>query len=255
MGHARQHPALSDRLRACLVECEGRDVVQPCLQRQEEVFKACALSALLQFVQRNRLFLEEGPCLNAAQVGDMAAGAERLRDVAREAADIGAFGDVGDKGCLALLRFAGADSMQRGQDLSVRLVGRGTWEFDVLGYVQSRNFTNVVVSSTRFVPTLDQRNTPATGIGGKIEVRPPVGDDSVLRLGMDYRRASGTLYEDAISTATGAVTERRTAGGRNDDLGLFAELDRIGYSGWIGCEYKPATTTEAGLGWRQRLAH
>ena len=36
---------------------------------------------------------------------------------------------------------------------------------------------------------------------------------------------------------------------------LFAHLDRIGYSGWVGCEYKPATTTEAGLGWRQRLAH
>jgi hydroxypyruvate isomerase len=35
---------------------------------------------------------------------------------------------------------------------------------------------------------------------------------------------------------------------------LLAHLDRIGYSGWIGCEYKPATTTEAGLGWRQRLA-
>ena len=35
---------------------------------------------------------------------------------------------------------------------------------------------------------------------------------------------------------------------------LFAHLDRIGYAGWIGCEYKPATTTEAGLGWRQRLA-
>ncbi len=35
---------------------------------------------------------------------------------------------------------------------------------------------------------------------------------------------------------------------------LFAHLDRIGYSGWIGCEYKPATTTEAGLGWRARLA-
>ena len=36
---------------------------------------------------------------------------------------------------------------------------------------------------------------------------------------------------------------------------LFAHLDRIGYGGWIGCEYKPATTTEAGLGWRQRLAN
>ncbi len=35
---------------------------------------------------------------------------------------------------------------------------------------------------------------------------------------------------------------------------LFAHLDRIGYDGWIGCEYKPATTTAAGLGWLQRLA-
>ncbi len=34
---------------------------------------------------------------------------------------------------------------------------------------------------------------------------------------------------------------------------LFAHLDRIGYDGWIGCEYKPATTTQAGLGWRQAL--
>ena len=34
---------------------------------------------------------------------------------------------------------------------------------------------------------------------------------------------------------------------------LFAHLDRIGYDGWIGCEYKPARTTEAGLDWRQRL--
>ena len=30
---------------------------------------------------------------------------------------------------------------------------------------------------------------------------------------------------------------------------LFAHLDRIGYRGWIGGEYKPATTTQQGLGW------
>jgi hydroxypyruvate isomerase len=30
---------------------------------------------------------------------------------------------------------------------------------------------------------------------------------------------------------------------------LFAHLDRIGYTGWIGCEYAPAATTEAGLIW------
>jgi hydroxypyruvate isomerase len=35
---------------------------------------------------------------------------------------------------------------------------------------------------------------------------------------------------------------------------LFAHLDKIGYCGWVGCEYKPAGVTEAGLGWRQRLA-
>jgi hydroxypyruvate isomerase len=30
---------------------------------------------------------------------------------------------------------------------------------------------------------------------------------------------------------------------------LFRHIDRLGYTGWIGCEYKPATTTDAGLGW------
>jgi hydroxypyruvate isomerase len=33
---------------------------------------------------------------------------------------------------------------------------------------------------------------------------------------------------------------------------LLRHLDRIGYEGWIGCEYKPATTTEAGLHWINR---
>jgi hydroxypyruvate isomerase len=30
---------------------------------------------------------------------------------------------------------------------------------------------------------------------------------------------------------------------------LFNLLDRIGYTGWIGCEYKPLTSTEEGLSW------
>ena len=30
---------------------------------------------------------------------------------------------------------------------------------------------------------------------------------------------------------------------------LFKHIDQIGYDGWIGCEYKPAATTVAGLGW------
>lgn len=34
---------------------------------------------------------------------------------------------------------------------------------------------------------------------------------------------------------------------------LFQFIDRIGYKGWIGCEYKPASNTEAGLGWIKEL--
>jgi hydroxypyruvate isomerase len=30
---------------------------------------------------------------------------------------------------------------------------------------------------------------------------------------------------------------------------LFAHLERIGYAGWVGCEYKPRTTTYDGLDW------
>jgi len=30
---------------------------------------------------------------------------------------------------------------------------------------------------------------------------------------------------------------------------LFQHVDKLGYSGWIGCEYRPAAGTEAGLGW------
>jgi len=123
------------------------------------------------------------------------------------------------------LRFNGADSSSEAQDASLRLVGHGKWQFDLLAYVQARNFSNVVISSTRFVPVLDQRNTPSTGLGGKFELRPPVGDAHVLRLGMDYRRSDGELFETAISAFSGNVTARRNAGGTNSDLGFFVEDD------------------------------
>jgi len=35
---------------------------------------------------------------------------------------------------------------------------------------------------------------------------------------------------------------------------LFAHLDRIGYAGWVGCEYKPARDTESGLVWLEKIA-
>ncbi len=123
------------------------------------------------------------------------------------------------------LRFDGADSAIEGQDASLRVVGRGDWAFDAVAYVQARNFSNVVISSTRFVPVLDQRNTPATGTGGKLELRPPISEAHDVRLGIDYREASGELAEDAFSAFSGLLTQSRAAGGSTANLGLFVEDD------------------------------
>jgi iron complex outermembrane receptor protein len=122
------------------------------------------------------------------------------------------------------LRFAGANYRSEGQDASVRLLMKGPWQVDALAYVQARNFANVVISSTTFLKTLDQRNTPATGIGGKVELRPPVGAAHVLRIGTDTRFTGGDMWEDAYA-ATGAVTARRHAAGRQNVTGLFIEDD------------------------------
>jgi 2-dehydrotetronate isomerase len=34
---------------------------------------------------------------------------------------------------------------------------------------------------------------------------------------------------------------------------VFGELEKIGWDGWIGCEYRPRGGTSAGLGWLKRL--
>jgi iron complex outermembrane receptor protein len=125
------------------------------------------------------------------------------------------------------LRFAGADSHAEGQDASIRLVSRGEWKIDALAYLQARNFSNVVISSSTFRQTLDQRNTPALGLGGKIELRPPVGEEHLLRFGVDNRFASGDMYEDAYNAniAANPVTARRHAYGRQLTVGGFIEDD------------------------------
>lgn len=41
--------------------------------------------------------------------------------------------------------------------------------------------------------------------------------------------------------------------GEIDYRAIFAALDRLGYAGWVGAEYRPRGTTEAGLGWVEAL--
>ncbi|MDQ0471941.1 2-oxo-tetronate isomerase [Labrys wisconsinensis] len=35
---------------------------------------------------------------------------------------------------------------------------------------------------------------------------------------------------------------------------VFRRIDELGYAGWVGCEYRPATETSAGLGWLKRFS-
>lgn len=57
---------------------------------------------------------------------------------------------------------------------------------------------------------------------------------------------------------TGRVRHLQVAGhpGRHEpDMGdidyppLFRQIDRLGYAGWVGCEYRPQAGTSQGLGW------
>jgi hydroxypyruvate isomerase len=36
---------------------------------------------------------------------------------------------------------------------------------------------------------------------------------------------------------------------------VFRRMDAVGYTGWVGCEYRPAAQTDAGLVWRARFGY
>lgn len=51
-----------------------------------------------------------------------------------------------------------------------------------------------------------------------------------------------------------AAPDRHEPGtGELDDFRIMRELDRIGYDGFVGCEYRPAGETIAGLGWMAQV--
>jgi hydroxypyruvate isomerase len=51
-----------------------------------------------------------------------------------------------------------------------------------------------------------------------------------------------------------SVPKRNEPGtGELDDARIFRYLDELGYQGFVGCEYRPAAGTLAGLGWMSRM--
>lgn len=113
-----------------------------------------------------------------------------------------------------------------GADASIRLVKRGDWGWSALAYVQTRQFASGFASvddtRTTATATLDQYSVPATGMGGRIEVEPPIGGGVTLRFGGDVRHVSGRTQERYTYIA-GAPTRRRVAGGESITIGSFVD--------------------------------
>lgn len=120
----------------------------------------------------------------------------------------------------------GTPNTSSGADASVRLVGHGRWGFEALAYVQERKFTSGFASAnaTRTVvtPSLNQYDVPASGVGGRIEIRPPLGKIE-LRLGVDGRHTVGET-DEYYTYVAGQPTRQRDAGGATATTGAFAEL-------------------------------
>ncbi len=114
----------------------------------------------------------------------------------------------------------------KGATSSIRLVGDGRWQWEALAYVQAMSFSNTVVAldPARAVatPSLDQFNTPAAGLGGKVEVRPPIADALQLRIGLDLHDETGRTRERS-RYLLGRFTRLREAGGHNRVIGGYAE--------------------------------
>lgn len=66
----------------------------------------------------------------------------------------------------------------------------------------------------------------------------------------DVTRLIGQVADHIGHVQLAAVPHRHEPGsGELNDAYVLAALDEAGYTGWVGCEYKPAAGTEAGLGW------
>lgn len=113
-----------------------------------------------------------------------------------------------------------------GADASVRLVGRGSWQWTALAYRQAHelrsSFAGVSEGRATATRVALQDSVPSTALGGSFELRPPLGEKLELRLGGDARRAEGVSRE-LYFFVEGEPTRRRRAGGETRTGGLFGE--------------------------------
>lgn len=114
------------------------------------------------------------------------------------------------------------------------------------------------------INTIDMPGYLLSHTGAAAAIIAEVGTPN-LRLQLDLyhrQRMEGDVAE-AISAFGHLVGHYQIAGPPDrgepipselDVPALFDRIDATGYSGWVGCEYRPRAGTVAGLGWRATLA-
>jgi len=104
-----------------------------------------------------------------------------------------------------------------GADASLRLVGHGAWAWEAAAWLQMRDFSSqfasVTPTRTSASLTLDQYGVPATGVGGRFEISPPLGADIDLHFGGDVRQTKGQTKEHYLFVAVRRQMAARPAGG------------------------------------------
>jgi hydroxypyruvate isomerase len=69
-------------------------------------------------------------------------------------------------------------------------------------------------------------------------------------MGGDLTRRTERFFADVGHIQVAGVPDRGEPDhGELNFSHLFRFIDKLGYEGWIGCEYKPAGKTEEGLAW------
>ncbi|MBV9748469.1 MAG: hydroxypyruvate isomerase family protein [Acetobacteraceae bacterium] len=107
-------------------------------------------------------------------------------------------------------------------------------------------------------------HTTAQGAGVVEAVNDAVGAECIgLQLDLYHCQVSEgdlTRHMEALLPITAHVQIADVPGRHEPGTGeiawgwIFRQLDALGYKGWVGCEYRPANETVAGLVWREQYA-
>ena len=103
-----------------------------------------------------------------------------------------------------------------------------------------------------------------SGTSQALDIMAAVGSKNLfLQLDMYHMHMMGEDLAQTIEDHRSSIAHMQLADapgrhepgtGTIDYPSLFDLIDRVGYAGWIGCEYNPLTSTEEGLKWLPALA-